>query len=54
VTGELHGVAGIDDPRFCKLIGQMVPLLFPPVDPTRDDDNMLFLIGAGAHFGRVN
>ena len=48
VTGELQGVTGIDDPRFRQLIGQMVPLLFPPIDPTEDDNNMLFLIGAGA------
>jgi hypothetical protein len=26
----------------------MVPLLFPPIDPTEDDNTMLFLIGAGA------
>ena len=45
VTGELRDVTGIDDPRLRQLIGQMVPLLFPPVDPTRDDSNMLFLIG---------
>jgi hypothetical protein len=48
VTGELRDVTGIDDPRFRQLIGQMVPLLFPPIDPTRDDNNMLFLIRAGA------
>ena len=28
---------------FAQLIGQMVPLLFPPIDPTRDDNDMLFL-----------
>jgi hypothetical protein len=45
VTGELRGVTGIDDPRFNRLIRQMVPLLFPPIDPTRDDNNdMRFLI----------
>ena len=49
VTGELQGVTGIDDPRLRQLIiGQMVPLLFPPIDPTEDDNDMLFLIGAGA------
>jgi hypothetical protein len=47
VTGELQGVTGIDDPRLRQLVRQMVPLLFPPVDPTRDDNNMLFLIRAG-------
>ena len=39
VTGELEGVTGIDDPRFHRLIRTMVPLLFPPIDPTRDDDD---------------
>jgi hypothetical protein len=39
VTGELEAVDGIDDPRFRRLIRQMVPLLFPPIDPTRDDDD---------------
>ena len=38
VTGELEGVTGIDDPRFRRLIRQMVPLLFPPIDPTEDDE----------------
>jgi hypothetical protein len=45
VTGELENVTDIDDPRFEKLIGQMVPLLFPPIDPTQDDNGgMRFLI----------
>jgi hypothetical protein len=44
VTGEIKGVTGIDDPRFRGLIRQMVPLLFPPVDPTRDDDDVPFFI----------
>jgi hypothetical protein len=45
VTGELENVTDIDDPRFEKLIGHMVPLLFPPIDPTRSDDGgMRFLI----------
>jgi hypothetical protein len=48
VTGELDGVTGIDDERFNRLIRQMVPLLFPPVDPTRDgDDDVPFLITEG-------
>ena len=47
VTGELEGVTGIDDPRFYRLIRQMVPLLFPPIDPTRDDDDVPFLITKG-------
>jgi hypothetical protein len=47
LTGELDGVTGIDDPRFHKLIGQMVPLLFPPIDPTRDDEKFLIVKRAG-------
>jgi hypothetical protein len=51
VTGELQNVTGIDDPRCRQLIWQMVPLLVPPVDPTRDDNNILFLIGSGVRVG---
>jgi hypothetical protein len=47
VTGELENVSGIDDPRLRRLIRQMVPLLFPPVDPTRDGDEEPFLISRG-------
>ena len=48
VTGEIKGVTGMDDPRFRGLIRQMVPLLFPPIDPTRDDDDVpLFITGDG-------
>ena len=47
VTGELEGVSGIDDPRFNRLIRQMVPLLFPPIDPTRDDSEIPFFITKG-------
>jgi hypothetical protein len=47
VTGELDGVTGIDDPRFHQLIRNMVPLLFPPVDPTREEENQFFLKQAG-------
>lgn len=39
VTGELRSVSGIDDPRFHRLIRRIVPLLFPPVDPTRDGNS---------------
>jgi hypothetical protein len=61
VTGELEGVTGIDDPRFYRLIRQMVPLLFPPIDPTRDEEDVPFLISnegygdsrvSGISFGR--
>jgi hypothetical protein len=44
VTGELQDVTGIDDPRLEQLTRQMVPLLFPPIDPTRDHEGMRFLI----------
>jgi hypothetical protein len=49
VTGQLEGVTGIDDPRFHRLVRQMVPLLFPPIDPTRDDDDQIpfFITGGG-------
>jgi hypothetical protein len=45
VTGELQDVAGVDDPRLRTLIRTMVPLLFPPIDPTREDEGgVRFLI----------
>lgn len=44
VTGELENVTGIDDPRLRELIRQMVPLLFPPIDPTQEHEGMRFLI----------
>jgi hypothetical protein len=47
VTGELNEVTGIDDPRFHQLIGKMVPLLFPPIDPTREEENFFFVKRAG-------
>jgi hypothetical protein len=47
VTGELKDVTGIDDPRFHQLIRQMVPLLFPPIDPTREDQRFPFITGGG-------
>jgi hypothetical protein len=36
VTGEIE-VDSIDDPRFESMIGQMILLLFPPIDPSEDD-----------------
>jgi hypothetical protein len=36
VTGEV-AVESINDPRFESMIGQMIFLLFPPVDPSEDD-----------------
>ena len=47
VTGELDGVTGIDDPHFHRLVRQMVPLLFPPIDPTHDEDDSPFFITRG-------
>lgn len=38
VTGEV-AVESIDDPKFASLIGQMMWMLFPPVDPSEDDDS---------------
>jgi hypothetical protein len=37
VTGEVQ-VDSIDEPKFASLIGQMMWMLFPPVDPSEDDD----------------
>jgi hypothetical protein len=37
VTGEVE-VDSMDDPRFESLIGQMIWLLFPPIDPSEDGD----------------
>jgi hypothetical protein len=50
VTGELENVTDIDDPRFDQLIGQIVPLLFPPTDPTREEEGVRFLV-SGARGG---
>jgi hypothetical protein len=50
VTGELQDANGIDDPRLRTMIRQMVPLLFPPVDPTREEENSFFLKRAGLLF----
>jgi hypothetical protein len=46
VTGEVE-VDSIDDPRFESMIAQMILLLFPPFDPSEDDDNR-FLIFTNA------
>jgi hypothetical protein len=42
VTGEVQADR-IDDPKFESMISQMILLLFPPFDPSEDDDNR-FLI----------
>jgi hypothetical protein len=45
VTGEVE-VDGIDDPKFSSMIGQMIFLLFPPVDPSEDDVEPWIVAGA--------
>lgn len=44
VQGKVDGVTGIDDPKFDRLLGQIVLALFPPIDPN-DDDRPIFLLG---------
>jgi hypothetical protein len=46
VTGEIDGVTDVDDPRFEKLIGEMLILLFPPIDPTEEDDPRFLIVRA--------
>lgn len=46
VTGEVQGVEQIDDPRFDALLTELVILLFPPTDPTKDDDPRFLRLGA--------
>ena len=48
VTGELENLTDIDDPRFDQLIAQIVPLMFPPVDPTREEESIRFLVKASS------
>jgi hypothetical protein len=45
VRGSLDLAAGLDDPAFDALIGQMVDELFPSADPDEDDDDCFFLPG---------
>ena len=42
VRGKLDLAAGLDDPAFDALIGQMVDDLFPNFDPNDDDDGCSF------------
>jgi hypothetical protein len=53
VTGELEGATDIDDPRLRTLTRQMVPLLFPPIDPTEDEHQNPFLITNGGLRGSL-
>lgn len=41
VQGKIDGVAGVDDPKFDRLLGQIVLVLFPPIDPDDDDEPWL-------------
>jgi hypothetical protein len=43
VQGKVDGVERLDDPRFDRLLGQIVLALFPPTDPN-EDDGRLFLV----------
>jgi hypothetical protein len=52
VTGEVE-VESIDDPRFSHLIGQMMWLLFPPIDPS-EDDNKIWLVGRTGSGGALS
>lgn len=51
ISGRIAGAAGPDDPRFQRLIGQMVLELFPPYDPNNRDRDNAFEVGA-LGFGR--
>ena len=52
VTGEVE-VASVDDPRFESMIGQMIWLLFPPIDPSEDDDPRWLVDGIGSPAGAI-
>jgi hypothetical protein len=41
VQGKIDGVEGLNDPKFDRLLGQIVLALFPPVDPNDDDEPWL-------------
>lgn len=41
LTAEVDAPAGVDDPAFDRLIGQVVALLFPLHNPDRDDDRII-------------
>jgi hypothetical protein len=45
VTGEVEADS-LDDPKFDSLIGQMILLLFPPVDPSRDSHPRWLIVDA--------
>jgi hypothetical protein len=41
VQGKIDGVEDPNDPKFDRLLGQIVLALFPPVDPNDDDEPWL-------------
>jgi hypothetical protein len=45
VKGKVADVEGVDDPKFDRLLGQIVMALFPSFDPNRNDDEEILLIG---------
>lgn len=44
VNGKVGDVAGVDDPKFNRLLGQIVLALFPPFDPNDDRRRKRFLM----------
>lgn len=45
VQGKVDKVDGIEDPKFDLLLGQIVLVLFPPIDPNDDDKPMFLFAG---------
>lgn len=45
IKGKVAGVQGVDDPRFDRLLSQVVIALFPRSDPNQDDDANILLVG---------
>ena len=43
MQGKVDGVERLDDPRFDRLLGQIVLALFPPTDPNQDDEPLLLV-----------
>lgn len=46
ISGRLLAANGPDDPRFQRLIGQMMLELFPPYDPNHQDRDNAFEVGS--------
>ena len=45
VKGKVADVETVDDPKFDRLLGQVVIALFPRSDPNQDDDGNILLLG---------